>query len=368
MVDALSTIKVRIEGDAKGLANDLRASDKAVGGLGASLGKLGGAFALGAVAGGVVAFGETALAEADRLGDATTRLELQLGDLSSQLVDSADNFTKLGGSSQDVLELEASFADFATTLQLSDANIVKFTDDAAATALAIALLTDMEAPQVIDLIGKAADGSEKAMKALGISVTDAEVEARALADTGKSTADSLTAGELAAASYALVLEELKPKLDAVAQGSGDVEQKSAELEARFETLSGRIGQTVEGPMTDFLGGALLFIDLLPQVANFIGETSKAVGGFMSVVFGAVDAVTALIDALGDLIGAQDAARRNGSLRSGSSIGPGISDSSQYGTSGTNVSVYVNPFDAADVEKQTVAALNAYYQRNGSQTL
>jgi phage-related minor tail protein len=141
MADATSTIRVKIEGDAKGLSNELQKSDKAVGGLGVSMGKLAGAFALGAVAAGVAEFGSTALAEADRLGDATSRLELQLGDLSDELVTSAENFASLGGSAQDVLELEAAFADAATAVQLSDEAIVRFADDAAATALAIALLT-----------------------------------------------------------------------------------------------------------------------------------------------------------------------------------------------------------------------------------
>jgi hypothetical protein len=226
----------------------------------------------------------------------------------------------------------------------------------------------MDPATVVDLLGKAAGGSERALKTLGVDLDEAAVQARALQDSGKDTPEMLTDSELAAARYAEILEELAPRLVDVTTGTGDFEQKGAELEARMETLSGKIGETVEGPLTDFLGGVLLVIDMMPQMVHFIGVAAEGVGGFMSVVFGAVDAVHALIDALGDLIGAQDNARRNGSLRgAGGSIVPGVSDSSQS-SQGTSVSVYVNPFDAADVEKQTVAALNNYFQRNGSQAL
>jgi hypothetical protein len=370
MADATSTIRVNIVGDAKGLQTELGKAQGGVSGLSSSMKALGGALALGGAAAVVLDFGQTALEEADRLGDATGRVESHLGDLSASLIEHADDYAVLGQSTQDILELEASFLDYANALGLSDDRMAELAPKIAETAAAMALITDMDPATVVDLLGKAAGGSERALKTLGVDLDEAAVQARALQDSGKDTPDMLTESELAAARYAEILEELAPRLVDVTTGTGDFEQKGAELEARMETLSGKIGETVEGPLTDFLGGTLLVIDMLPQMIHFLGVAAEGVGGFMSIVFGAVDAVNALIDALGDLIGAQNDARRNGSLRGGGgSIVPGISDSSQgYGTSGTNVSVYVNPFDAADVEKQTVAALNAYYQRNGSQTL
>lgn len=276
MARADSTIRVNIIGDAKSFGKEM---DKATGKLG-GLGKVALGIGIGVATDQLLDFGQTALNEADRAGDALTRLKLQIGDLADPLNEAADDFVRMGQSRQDILELEAAFADIATSAQLGAPDIATFADEAAATAAAIALLGDDDAATVIEQIGRAGAGSSKAMLALGISVTDAEVEARALATTGKDTADSLTAGELAAARYALVLEALKPRLDAVADGSGDVEQKQAELQARWETLTGRIGEGLEGPLNDFLAWTLAGIDGLERLDEFLGLVEQ---GFRDVL-------------------------------------------------------------------------------------
>jgi hypothetical protein len=223
----------------------------------------------------------------------------------------------------------------------------------------------MEAPQVIDLIGKAAGGSEKAMKALGISVTDAEIEARALADTGKASAEALTDAELAAAGYALVLEELKPKLDEVAQGNGDVEQKASELEARWETLTGKIGAAIEGPLNDFLGWVLAGVDGLGMMDEYLAMVEQQFRDFLGPVASAVQALEDLRRVLRQVLGLQgDVA--SAPLPTGTGISPGVSDSSQYNAQGVTLNVV--PRDSSDTERAVVEALSNYFQRNGSQAI
>lgn len=364
MARADSTVKVNIIGDSKGLQRELGKADKGIAGLGVSVKGLvaGAAFAGAAVA--VTDFAQSALNESDRVGDAVTRLDLQIGDLSDQLVDASDDFAKLGQSQGDILELAAAFADTATALQLADPLIASFADDAAATAAAIALLGDQSADEVIDLIGKAAGGGAKALKALGISLTDAEVESRALADTGKLTAESLTDADLAAASYALVLEKLKPRLDAVAEGSGDVEQRQAEVEARFETLTGKIGAALEGPLNDLLGWILSGIDGWELFANrmdLVEQAARDMLGPLARVADALRTINDLIRTGGGLlpnagaIGIDDLERlRNSPTGSG---GGG-------GAQKPNVTIQVQPNGAADTERAVINALRDYNRRNG----
>jgi hypothetical protein len=358
VADANSQIKVAITGDAKGLQRELGQADKAVGGLSASAGKLVGALALTGAAVAVADFGRTALAEADRLGDATQRLELQLGDLSDELVRGAGNFAKLGLSTQDVLELEAAFADAATAMGLADDQIVAFADDAAATAGAIALISDMDADKVLDQIGKAAGGSIRAMRELGVTFTDAEVEARALADTGKSTAAALTDAELAAAAYAIVLEQLEPRLAAVAEGSGDVEQKQAELEAKWETLTAKIGEGLQGPLTALLEWIIQGIEGWELFGEWVGSVEQDVRDLLGPIAAAVQLLNDLVAALRqvDAFGNFDIPTVT---RSGSGSGQGSSW-------GTNVTLNVVPNDSADTERAVQQAIRDYAARNGSQ--
>ena len=134
-----------------------------------------------------------------------TRLELQIGkDLAGALSDTAEGFHKIGLSRQDVLELAAGFADTATALGQGAPFIAEWADDAAAIASAIEQLGGADAATNIDLIGKAAGGSEKAMKALGIHVDEAAVAQLAMQQTGKDLPEQLDATELAAARYIIM--------------------------------------------------------------------------------------------------------------------------------------------------------------------
>jgi hypothetical protein len=366
LADATSTIRVNIVGDTKGLQKELTNADKGITGLTANAGKLVGALALGAAAAGVGEFAQTALDEADRLGDATARLELQLGDLSAELIEAAGNFSELGLSTQDVLELEAAFADAGRAMGLTSEAITEFADEAAATAGAIALITDMDADKVIDLIGKAAGGSIRALRDLGISLTDAEVEARALADTGKDTADALTDSELAAAAYALVLEKLEPRLAAVAEGSGDVEQKQAELQAKWETLTGKIGQGLEGPLTDLLAWMISGIEGWEMLADLIAENEQALRDFLGPAAATAELLATIARFLGNP--AQFGSDLFNSLPSGSGGGSGGGGNGIGGSLQPNVTLNVVPKDSADTERAVIEALKDYEARNGSRAL
>lgn len=360
MARADSTIRVNIIGDAKGLSKELAKADKGLAGFGASAKGLVGGIGLALAARELVDFAGDALAEADRLGDATKRLELQVGDLASQLVDTADEWSRMGQSTQDMLELEAAVVDVGTALGLTDAELVALADDAAATAAAIELLGGADAATNVDLIGKAAAGSAKAMRALGVSVSETDVVSLALATTGKTTAESLTKGELAAARYTLVLEALKPKLDAVAQGSGDVEQKQAELQARWETLTGRIGQGIEGPLNDLLGWILSGIDGLERL-------DEGIEAIRAEFLRAIGPVLAFAGALEDVLFQILQIAAHGMLPTGGTSGGGGGGSGGgFGSqgSGGSISINVQALDSAAAERAVIDAMRAAAARNG----
>ena len=296
MAGANSTVRVNIIGDARSLQQAAGKSEKAVGGIGKAAkvtgGIIAGAFAVSAI----TDFAQTALSEADRIGDATTRLETQLGDLSGPLIEAAGGMERLGQSRQDVLELEARFTDLATAAELSGEQIAANAASAAEASGALALLGigGGDAATVLDLIGKAAGGGAKPLKELGISLSDSEVEARAMADTGKDNADALTEQELSAARLALILEKLDPRVRAVTEGEADLEQKQLELSARFETFTGQVGDAVDGPLTDLLG-------FLIALGEELGRDTQAIKSLDPVLDkmegGFADAANALRDLL-----------------------------------------------------------------------
>lgn len=262
-----SIIRVSIIGDAKKLVGALGDADKATGGLLKSSAKSIGTtlVALGAVREGFQ-FLQDSTREADRLADATTRINLALGDYASLVKDNAGSFRKLGLSTQDVLEMSANFSDFAIKAGIGVETVARFGDEVAATAQAVSLLGDQDAASVVDNIGRAAGGAQKAMAALGLNITDAAVVARAKldiwADSGRKVTGAITDADKATARLELIMEALNPKLQEATNGTQDLEQAQAELGAQVEELQGKLG----GPLSD----ALL------QVTSFINDEIDAI--------------------------------------------------------------------------------------------
>lgn len=304
MARADSTVRVNIIGDAKSLQKAAAKSEKAVGGIGKAAkvagGIVAGAFAVDAV----LDFGQSALSEVDRIGDATTRLEAQLGDLSDPILAAAGGMEKFGQSRQDVLELSARFTDLATAAHLSDAEIAAnaLTATEAAAALSLLGIGGGEASTVLDLIGKAAGGADKPLKELGISLSDAEVEARAMKDTGKDNADALTDQELSAARLALILEKLQPRIKAVTEGEADLEQKQKELDARLETFTGNVGDAIDGPLTDFLTWLILTGEEADRGAKALQGVSDAFDSVGGSAQEQIDSLRQFLDVLRQIAG------------------------------------------------------------------
>lgn len=284
-------ILVKVDGDADGLERELNDGDRALGRFSTgNVAKVGavvaGAFATGAI----VEFGATAFAESERASDALGRLEATLGGpLAQQLADRADDFAVFGQSKQDILELEGIFADIATSLGVAGPPLADFTGRAAEAAAALSTLNGGEPADWIDKIAKAATLGEDDLAALGIHLTEAEVQSRALRDTGKGTVDMLTDAELASAAYDLILEKLNPKIETAAGLTGDLSDKQAEVNAKWETFTGEVGGFLEGPADDLTDWLLEGVDGWKLFGDAVGSSEDRLRG----VFGLLAAIGSL---------------------------------------------------------------------------
>lgn len=274
MANARSVIDVLIVGDARKLVGAAQKADQSMGGLLKSAGKV--FIAAGAIKEGFD-FLQDSLGEADRLGDAMQRLNGQIGELDAQkLKDTAGSFSDLGLSAQDVLELEAGFADLATSVGLSDDAITTFAPQAAAAAGALSLIRDEDPSTLLDQIAKATGGSARAAKELGVALIDTKDPAE---------------------QFRNIMSQLDPTLQQVTDGGKDVEQQQRKLGAQWETLQAQVGQLVEGPLTD----------LLSFINDEIAALPGAIEGFRKLGIVIVNAfenalspLARLNDALGDL--------------------------------------------------------------------
>lgn len=346
-----STIRVNIIGDAKSLTKATDTAESSVKGMNKKLvaagGIIAGAFAVDAV----LDFGQTALAEADRVADAAGRIEKQLGpELAKTLRDRADDFSAIGASEGDMLDLEARFIDIGTAAGIADENLGPLAEDASEVASAMALATDVDAATWLDLIAKAGGGAKKPLKDLGIDLDEAAVAARALRDSGKDLPDQLTEGELAAARQAIIIETLTERYGDVTTAGGDLEANQAAIQAKLETLMGRIGDALDGPLNDFL--TWLLNSAATDLAEDIGQIQDAIEDLLTPLARAVDllrAFASLAPNIGKGDPNLDPTRRNRTpFKSGS---------------GSNVNININGGSPEVIEQSVKRAVDSFTRRN-----
>jgi hypothetical protein len=135
-----STVRVNIIGDAKSLSRATDTAEGSIKGLNKTALKLGAGIAVGFAVNEVVDFGATAVKEADRVDDAIANLEGSLGDLSAPLIDAADDFSDLGQSKGDMLELEKRLVDIGKAAGISNQDLAPLAQDASKVAAAMALI------------------------------------------------------------------------------------------------------------------------------------------------------------------------------------------------------------------------------------
>jgi phage-related minor tail protein len=252
MATADSIIRVAIIADAKKLQKGFKDADKATGGFLGSAAK---------AAGGLIAVDKAfefiggALDNADKVGDAMSRLEFTLGKTNAKkLHDMADDFTKMGLSAPDVLSLEGAFAGIGTAIGLNKKDITDFSDDVVIIADKLHDIdpAGRDAAFFVDAIGKAAGGATKPLKDLNIAVDEAAVTQQALHDTGKDNPKMLTDSEKAAARFKIIMEKLNPVLLDARDGTQDLNDKQDELKAKFDNVSTKVGEMLQGPLSDLL--------------------------------------------------------------------------------------------------------------------
>ena len=260
--DATSALGEAATGALGGMGGLGGAAGGAAQGLGAS------AVAGGAAAAGLFSFAQAAI-DAESAGQ---RFQLITGPLGDELADIdvgglsgdiGELALQLGSSDEAMLNATASFVTFGESTGASSDQIVVASDNINALALrAVALNPSLgDAGEVAQRLATALARGGRATTQFGIGLTSAEINARAMADTGKTNAAELTQFEKAAAGAALSVERLGSSMgDDFADGA---ENARTEWNRMTESL---------GEAQEQLGGAMLpAIENITEAVTELGD-------------------------------------------------------------------------------------------------
>jgi hypothetical protein len=251
---ARQTINVPITGDADPLRRALGDADGHIGrfqsGIGGKLTAIGGAIAGAFAVNAIVDFGREMFNLGQTVEVTNAKMETVFGDLMGTVDDVriiADTWNEsLGLTNSQTELLMANMGDLLKPMGFT-------TRDAADMASQLLFLSGAlsgwsngarSVTEVSEILTGAILGEYDALKSLGISLSAAEVETRALAMTGKEAAGELTDMEMSLAVQALLFEKSTDAQRAWTDGSMQNVQTMNELNARFAEVKETIAEAL----------------------------------------------------------------------------------------------------------------------------
>lgn len=205
--------------------------------------------------------------------EALARVEKVLGPASKQLESDAKGLAdQYGLSATQALHFEGAIATVLEGAKISQTEIPKMSEDLVKLAADMAAFNNVPIEGVLKTLQLSILGNTRGIKALGVELGAADVNARALALSGKENTHQLNQQDRILARISLLYERTANQQGAAARRSGNLAQETKILTANFANLGANLGSIVT-----------------PELRNFITVTNLAVSGVNQLV-GKVEAV------------------------------------------------------------------------------
>lgn len=127
--------------------------------------------------------------------------------------------------------------------------------------------------EVLRALNAALVGEAEPARRLGVNISMARVEAKALAMGLADTKTAITDADKVTARYAIIMEDTKNAQGDFARTSMNLANQQRMLDAQIENLSAHMGQLVQGPATLLVG---VFNDILKSLAGPTGVNAEII--------------------------------------------------------------------------------------------
>lgn len=257
--------------------------------IGGSANRMGGLLKAG-IGIGIGALTGLSVAAVKAVGDASA-LEQSAGGVASVFGDMAAQVNGFASQAANAVGLSAnSYNELATIIGTTLKNsgtpldqLATATNDLTTRSADLAATFGGPVTDASNAVASALRGEFEPLRRYGVALSQAEINARALADTGKSNADELTKQEKALATQALIFEQSADAAGAFARESDTLAGQQERLSANAENLSAKVG-----------GALLPAFTALAKAANDLLSGLLESEGFETFVNGLSDLVAGLV--------------------------------------------------------------------------
>lgn len=280
MAASTRTVKVKFDGDAAGLKRAAQDGEKAVDGWRGKFDKVGRAAAGAtlAMAAGAVVFGKDMLNLSRQIDLLDKKALTVFGDWIVDVEQWAGANAKAFGMTQrQVVALAANMADLLKPMGFTSEQAASMSTKMLDLAGALSQWSggQRSAAEVSEILTKALLGEREELKSLGISITEADVQARLAAKGQKDLTGAALAQATALATQELILEKSTDAQAAWANGGKAAAEKAGALSSSIETMKEKLAVGL-GPALETAVG------LLTKFAEFAERHPILVGAFIGI--------------------------------------------------------------------------------------
>jgi len=278
-------VSIAIIGKTDQFVKSLTKGQKALGSFSNVAGKIGKATAagLGLASVAAVTVGKDMVEMASNASEAEAAFQATFGEAIPQFGNFIEEFSaKAGLADFELQDLLKTTGMVLQGIDMSAEASVGFSQELATLAGDVAAFNNVQGgtQPVLEAMTKALLGERESLKTYGIAISEAEVQAQAFANTGKTVAGELTKQEKAQATL-----ELLTKKSAVTQGYLNAEQdtfatKSKQAQARIKELQATLGAELLPIVEQLLP---VIIDMVTEVGPHLTEAIKQVAPFISSI-------------------------------------------------------------------------------------
>jgi hypothetical protein len=277
---ANKTLAVKVDANVTG-ADKIRGLGDSLGHVGVQLGKL--AVAAGAAFVGVGAFTSNFASD---LNESLSKVGVVFGDNADEI----ERWSKsaagaLGISQQQALESAGTFGNLFSAMEIGPEVSADMSTSLVELASDLASFNNLDPTDVLDKLRAGIVGEAEPLRTLGVNISAARTEAKALELGLGGVGRELTAAEKATANYALIMEDTALAQGDFARTSDGMANQQRTVAATFQDTMASVGQA-------FIP---LIESLLPQVTAGL----QAFGGFVTENMPTIQAVIkAVLDGIG----------------------------------------------------------------------
>lgn len=276
---ANKTLAVKVDAEVKG-------ADK-VRGLGSSLATVGvnAAKLAAGVGAGVAAVGAFTSGFASDLNESLSKVNVVFGDSSDAIVKwSETSATALGISQQQALESAGTFGNLFDAMGVTEGASADMSTELVQLASDLASFNNIDPTEALEKLRAGLVGEAEPLRTLGVNISAAATEQKALELGLISTGEELSAADKAMANYAIIMEQTTNAQGDFARTSDGMANQQRTLAATFQDTMADVGQAFVPIIESILP---VLIQGLKSFGDWVSTNSPAIQGTLQGVVGAI---------------------------------------------------------------------------------